>query len=150
MTKLSHFKKTTRAAVAALVIGAASISAMPAQAANNVTFGFSFGTNGTTTYSSQAFQSPQATQVHHRNNWERQNLNNRQIRRGLREHGFRNIKFANQENRRVRVTAVRGGWKYKLRVNRRNGNIKVLDRNRIHHGGGRNGRGSFQLHFNFR
>lgn len=151
MTKLSNLQKTTRAAVAALVIGAASMSVMPAQAANTVTFGFSFGSNGGSSYSHQTNQAPRATQVHHRNNWERQRLTNRDIRRGLRDYGFRQIKFANRENRRVRVTAVRDGWQYKLRVNRKNGNVKVLDRERLYRqgNGGRN-QGGFRLQFNFR
>lgn len=148
---ISNLKTTTRAAFAALIIGAAAVSAVPAQAANNgVTFGFSFGSNGSTVYSTQNHQTRSATTVHHRR-WNSQELSNRDIRRGLRDYGFRNIKFANRDNRRVRVTAVRDGYKYKLRVNRRNGNIKILDQRRLQgRGGGRHHRGGFQLEFNFR
>jgi hypothetical protein len=122
MFSTKTFKTSSRAALAALIIGAASVSAMPAQAANpNFSFGFNSG-NGLTFYFGDGQQHRRFQQVC---------MTNREIRRDLRQSGFRNIRFGKQRKSKVRVIAVRGRWEYELRVNRCNGQVATLDRTRI-------------------
>jgi hypothetical protein len=134
MISTKTFKTSSRAALAALIIGAASVSAMPAQAANpNFSFGFNTG-NGLTFYFGDG-QQHRGLNKHRR---QQVCMTNRQIRRDLRDSGFRQIRFGKAQNGKVRVFAIRGRWEYKLNVNRCSGRVATLDRTRIrpvrHHG----------------
>ena len=154
MTSIKTLKTTTRAALAAIIIGAAGVSAMPAQAAQT-NFGISFNTgNGLSIFLGEG--------PHRRNfdnRWDRDFhracLGNREIRRSLRHYGYHNIRFGKQHRNKVRVIAVRGRWVHTLRVNRCNGRVAVIDRERVRQrdfdrfqGGGHRGGASFS--FNIR
>lgn len=130
MTSTTNFKTTARAALAAFVIGSASLAAMPAQAQGTANFGFSFNSGNGLSFSITEGQGQRKSVKKKRH--QRACLNNQSIRRDLRNSGFRNISFNNGNNNRVRVSAVRGRWVYKLRVNRCNGNVATLDRKRVH------------------
>lgn len=130
MTSTSKIKSTARAALAALVISSAAVTAMPAQAAGPANFGFSFNSgNGLSFFITDGQHQRQLGKKHKQ--VRRACLTNQQIRRDLRHSGFHNIKFNKNNGKKVRVTAVRGRWVYKLRVNRCNGNVATLDRDRL-------------------
>jgi len=161
MSKLSTIQKTTRAVVAAIVIGAASMSVAPAQAGNNnVTFGFSFHSGNGVGLSIGSGNSRNHHQVNHRR--QQQCMTNRQVRRGLSDYGFNHIRFTKTKRAKIWVKAVRGGWQHKLIVNRCNGQVRNIKKVRRHHnrdynrGHGHHGHHGYQgggglnLQFNFR
>lgn len=135
---LSTLKKGGRAAVIALALGSASITAVPtpamAQAGPSFSFQIGIGDgdgNLTLHFGDDEFV--------------RHCLTNRQIRRGLRAHGFRNIDIVRQRSRnRVEVIASYGHRWYLLLVNRCTGRVQVLERLRRGFPGS-----GFGLQFNF-
>lgn len=153
MISTRTIKSSTRAALAALIIGGASVAAMPAQAAG-ASFGFSFNAGNGLTFSITEGQ--QQRRAHPRFNRHRACLNNQAIRQDLRQAGFRNIRFVKKNGKRARIVAKRGRWEYVLRVNRCNGNVATLDRYKIrrHQPAQRRNqpvqRGDLMLNFNFR
>ena len=160
MSNLSTIQKTTRAAVAALIIGAASISAVPAQAGNNVSFGFSFNSGNGVGFSIGSNNHRQRQHVGHRRQ-QRQCMTNWQVRQGLRGYGFNHIRIMKTHRAKVWVRAVRGRWEYKMIVNRCDGQVNRMKKVRRHHHRGHNqghnqghrnqhGGNGLQLQFNFR
>lgn len=153
MSAFSIFQKTTRAAVAALVISAASISAIPAQAASNdVTFGFSFNSGNGVSFSTGG-----GNHGHHKKIRPHQPqdicASNRSIQRGLYSNGFHDISFVGERRGKIRVHAIRGRWEYSMRVDRCDGRVSHLKKLRRHSGGHRRNLphdGAFNLQFNFR
>lgn len=152
---MTIFSKTTRAAIAAIVISAASISAMPAQA-GNANFGFSFNSGNGIGFSIQAGdKQPQYQNVHKK--WRRACLDNRRVRAELRRNGFFDISFGDERRDKVFVQASRGRWVHTMWVDRCDGEVSRLKRvhrikkwdrwDRGHRGGNRNG---LHLEFNFR
>lgn len=155
MTHTPSFQKTARAMIAALVIGAASISAMPAQAAGgNVAFGFNFNSGNGVSFSVGADQQHHGKRMQHKRR-HRSCMNDRQLRRGLRDYGFRAISFGGERRGKVRAEATRGRWEYSMRVDRCDGEVSRLTKVRRHRGvrhhnnRRRHGNG-VQLQFNFR
>jgi len=152
MTTLS---KTTRAAIAAIVISAASISAMPAQA-GSTNFGFSFNSGNGIGFSIQAGErGPQFHNVHKK--WRRACLDNRRIRGELRRNGFSDIHFGQDRRDKVFVRATRGRWVHTMWVDRCDGQVSRLKRvQRINKWGGGHrdkwggSHGGLHLEFNFR
>lgn len=155
MTHTSSFKKTTRAVIAALIIGAASISAIPAQAGNgSVAFGFNFNSGNGVSFSVGAGQQQHGKRMQHK----RRHLscmNDRQLRRGLRDYGFKEIRFGGERRGKIRVEATRGRWEYSMRVGRCDGQVSRLTKVRRHrglrhHNNRRHQGNGMQLQFNFR
>lgn len=134
---LSTFKSSGRAAVVALVLGAATVTAMPTPAmAQSPSFSFSIGVGG----GGPSFR------FHSGDEDFDFCLTNGQIRRGLRAEGFRNIDIVrNLSRNRVEVIASFGKRWYLLRVNRCTGEVRIIERLRR---GGFPGSG-FGLQFNF-
>jgi len=131
---LSTLKRSGRAAVVALVLGAATVTAMPTQAmAQSPSFSFSIDLGG----GSLRFRGGDFSRKFC--------LSNNQVRRELRKHGFRDIDIVRSLNRnRVEVIARYGRNWYVLRVDRCSGQVRIVERLRR----GFPGRG-FGLQFNF-
>lgn len=127
MFSTTSFKNTSRAAIAALVIGAASISAMPAQAAST-NFGFSFNAGNGLSFS---IDEGQRNRHDGPRRFERVCLSDNQIRRDLRNSGFDNIRFGRERRGSVQVVAERGRWEYVLKVDRCDGQVATVDRQRM-------------------
>ena len=105
--------KTTIIAAGALI--AASAAAVPSAQAHSVGFGLQFGTPDVSIHFRTPNRGPR---------WHRQVLSPPEIRRVLRRHGFRQIRFL---DRRAPVYVVRAvaynGRAYKVRVSAYNGRI---------------------------
>lgn len=136
---LSALRKTGHAAVVALALGAATITIIPAPAmAQSPSFSFSIELGGAD------------LRLRHGDFARKFCLSNKQIRRGLRAEGFRNIDILGGIGRnRVEVIASFRGRFYLLVVNRCTGKVRIIERL------GRTGfpddgpRGGFGLQFNF-
>jgi hypothetical protein len=135
---LSTLRKSGRAAVVALALGAASLTPMPAMA-QSPSFSFEFGIDGGG--NSFSFGTNRRG-----DRIRRECLTNNEIRRGLRREGFEDIRFLDRSGRRVEVVAEYGRWIYYLSVHRCTGEVVVLDRERR---GRRSVRPGFGLQFNF-
>lgn len=98
-----------RAAVLGLALGA---SVLPVQA-QGMQFQFGLGTDGF------GFRRPLVCIE----------LTDRQIRKAVRDQGYRNISLNVADNRRIQVRATRGGWVYLLRVSTCTG--AILSRERL-------------------
>lgn len=139
---LSTLKKSGRAAVVALVLGAASMTVMPtpAMAQPGPTFSFRLDLGGGG--SSLKFRSGDFDR--------RFCLSNSQIVRGLRQEGFRNIDIVRERSRnRVEVVASFGKRWYLLLVGRCSGEVRIIERLRRGFPGGGFPGGGFGLQFNF-
>jgi len=93
----------------AAVLGGSAIAAAPAQAASpNVSFSFSFGNGGA--------------------QFGRSCLSDREVRRGLRQRGFEDIRFIDRRGRVVRVRAEQGRRDVRVSVDSCTGRIIDVDR----------------------
>jgi len=136
---LSTLKKSGRAAVVALALGAATVTAMPAPAmAQSPSFSFQLGIDSGQSGMTFRFGDDDRERV-------RVCLTNSQIRRGLREEGFRNVDIVRELRRnRVEVIASYGRSWYRLQVNRCTGAVRIVERLRRGFPSG-----GFGLQFNF-
>jgi len=135
---LSTLKKTSKAAVVALALGTAAMSAAPTPvlAQSAPSFNFQLDLGGGDRGLTLRFGDDDRRVRHC--------LTNAQVRRGLRANGFRNIDIVRQRNNnRVEVVATYGNRWYRLVVNKCNGRVQVLERIR------RGVPGGFGLQFNF-
>jgi hypothetical protein len=134
---LATLKNSGRAAVVALALGAATVTAIPTPAMAQPSFNFSIELGGGN------------LQFRRGDRDRRFCLSNAQVRRGLRAHGFRDIDIVRERNRnRVVVIARYGRSLYRLQVNRCSGQVRIIER--IRRGGFPGGpRGGFGLQFNF-
>jgi hypothetical protein len=121
---LSTLKKSGRAVMMALVLGAASVTAMPAPAMAQ-SFNFEFGIGG----GGEGFSFGIGRGG---DRIRRDCLTNREIRRGLRRNGFEDIRFVDRRGNRVVVVADFGRRTYRLTINRCTG--RVIDVDRIRRG----------------
>jgi len=140
MTITNTFKTGLRAGVVALALAGSTIAmTAPVQAQSNPSFGFSLNFGGG--------QEPRGGI---RLNFGDRDyfdfcLSNRQIERGIRNKGYRNVQIVREQNRNNKVWVVaskRGDW-FSMRVDRCTGKvdrIREIDRNR---------NGSFNLSFSF-
>jgi hypothetical protein len=129
---LSTVLKAGRAAVVALTLGAATLSAMPAQAQS---FNFSFGIEGGG--SNFSFGVDKGKKI------KRECLTNNEVRRGLRREGFDNIRFVDRKGVRVKVVADYGRRTYAMTINRCTGRVTDIERLRTRYHPG------FRFQFNF-
>lgn len=136
---LSRLSAVGRAAIVALTLGAATITAMPAQAAPSFSIEFGVGDRA---------DGPSFRNDRHRNNrHNRSCLTNRQVERGLRHYGYRDAHVVKNLNRsRVLVVAEKGRRDYSMKVNKCTGTVYDVERLRR---GGRNVRPGFGFQFNF-
>jgi hypothetical protein len=104
---LSPIKNATRAVVLAIALGGATLTAMPAQAQPSFSFEFNIG----------------GDRFH-----QRYCLTDRQVRRLLRAHGYREIRFIDRSGRIVEVRAERGRRDYRITVDTCRGRIIDIDR----------------------
>lgn len=132
-TTLSTLRKSGRAAIVALALGAVSFTPMPAMAQS---FSFEFGIDGGG--SSFSFGTNRRG-----DRIRRDCLTNNEIRRGLRREGFDDIRFLDRSGRRVEVIADYGRATYRMTVNRCTGRVSNIERLRRHR------RPGFGLQFNF-
>jgi hypothetical protein len=132
---LTTLKTRGRAAVIALALGAASMTAMPAPAmAQN--FSFDFGISGGESNFSFGIGKG-GVRI------KRDCLTNNEIRRGLRRSGFEDIRFLDRRGNRVSLIAEwdGDGRDYSMRVNRCTGRVSDIERVRRRGGGGNGGFG---------
>ena len=104
---LNPIKTTTRAVVLALALGGATLTAMPVQAQPSFSFEFNIG----------------GDRFH-----QRYCLRDNQVRRLLRQEGFRDIRFVDRSGRIVQVRAERGHRDYRITVDACRGRILDIDR----------------------
>ncbi|MBN9314609.1 MAG: hypothetical protein J0I99_02620 [Devosia sp.] len=124
MTVLNLIRQTSRAAVLAVVLAGTALSAVPVQAAPNLSGGFSLDVKpqGGDQKQLQQFKQKQFGP----NDFFNWCLTDRQIRRGLINYGFEEVAIVDRLGRnRVRVEAIYGDWYYSMRVHRCSG---VVDR----------------------
>lgn len=136
---LSTMMKSGRAAIVALTLGAATITAMPVQAQSEPRFSFQLDINGGN--SAQTFSRGNR----HGRIIIDDCLTNRQVERGLRNYGFRNVDVIRSLGRdRVLVVASWRNKDYVMKVNKCSG--RVYDVKRLKKFRGQKG---FSLQFNF-
>lgn len=141
---LSIFKTSGRAAIVALTLGAASITAMPAAQAQTPSFSFNFGLSGSGD-PSLSFGVDSGRRGDR--NFRLACLSDRQIIRGLRDAGFRDVQIGDDlSRRRVEAFGRYGRSWYSMRVNRCTGAVDRIERLRRSSGGSG---GGFGLQFNF-
>lgn len=111
-----HFSPKTliRSTVIGLTLVGASLSAAPAQAASQFSFGFHIGNGG---YHNGPI-------VEH----DRRCLTDRQVRRLLQRNGYDEIRFTDRRGRIVQVRAERGRHDYRVTVDACRGRIIDVDR----------------------
>lgn len=103
-----------KAAVVALALGGGAIAtAAPAQAQPSFSFQFGFGNNG-------GQMNP---------GFGRLCLSDSQLRRAIRDQGYRNVALNVERGNRIQARGTRGGWVYLLEVNSCSG--RILDRERL-------------------
>lgn len=135
-----------RAGAMALVLGAVSITALPApafaQANPAPSFNFELNVPGGSVEFGVGNDRP-GRDGRDRDRDDRDRcLSDRQISRGLREEGFRNIDFVRELRRnRVEIVAQYGRSYYLLRADRCRGSVEIIERLRRNRG--------FGLQFNF-
>jgi hypothetical protein len=126
MTVLNLIRRTSRAAVLAVVLVGTALSAVPAQAAPpNLNGGFSLDVKP------QAGDQKQLQQFKKKQfgpndffNW---CLTDKQIRKGLRNYGFEEVDIVDHLGKnRVRVEAIYGEWYYSLRIHRCSGVVDKI------------------------
>ena len=132
---LATLKSRGRAAIIALAVSAATITAFPAPAMAQPRFGieFEFGTGGGSGVQLEFGRE------------RRDRLTRRQVREGLEDAGFEDIRFVDQTNRRFVVIAEwdRDNRRYRMKINRYTGEVYDIERVR------RRRDGSFELEFRF-
>jgi hypothetical protein len=116
MTALKNFSK---AAVVALALGGATLTAMPVQAQSgpNVDFNFRFNTPGF------------GFSIGRPNRPDRMCMSDREVRRDLRRDGYDEIRFFDRRGRIVQVTAELGRRDYRIAYDTCTG--RIVDRDRI-------------------
>jgi len=135
---LSTFKKTGRAAVVALALGAAALTAAPVQAQSGPSFNFNLDLGTGSMEFGPRHGGP--------GDFDRC-LTNRQIRRGLADYGFRDVDIRRELGRnRVEAVGRYGRSWYSMRVNRCSGRVDRVERLRLRGGPGGPG---FGLQFEF-
>lgn len=142
------FKNAARAAILAIALGGGAL-AMPAfvgaVSAQEPVFNFQLDLgngNGSVQFGTQGNRGGDR-------GWDRPDrracLNDRQIRRGIANHGFRDVEIRRELGRdRVEVRASQRRWTYTMRVNRCTGEVDRIEAQRP----SRSGPG-FGLHFNY-
>lgn len=140
MTFATAFKKTSRAALVALTLGAATVTAMPAQAQSSPSFNFELGIGNGDRGMSFGFGNNNG----HR--WKRDRcMTNRQVERGLEHRGFDDARVVrNLGKNRVQVIADWGRRTYAMKVDKCSG--RVYDVERLRH---RRGTPGFNFEFRF-
>lgn len=139
---LSTVMKSGRAAIVALTLGAATITALPAQAQSepSLNFQLGMGNDGNT----MSFGQGQRKRGNDRFFIDRC-LTNSQVERGLRHYGFRNVDvIRNLGRNRVLVVASWRSRDYSMRVNKCTGEVSNVQRLRKFRG-----QPGFSLQFNF-
>lgn len=141
-TTLSTLRKSGRAALVALALGAvslggASFTATPAMAQS---LSFEFGIRGGGDNFSFGIGK-------RGERFRRACLTNNEIHRGLRREGFSDIRFLDRRGNRVTVRAEDRRFVYKLSVHRCSGAVRILDRDRKYRRYDRSP--GFGLHFRF-
>lgn len=104
--------KLSRAALLSLTLAAGTFTAAPVQAQN---FSFEFGFGNDSRFQHRRFP--------------RICLTDQQLRRAIREQGYRNVYLNVENDNRIQARATRGGWVYLLWVNACTG--RILDRERL-------------------
>ncbi|KKB83674.1 hypothetical protein VW29_13270 [Devosia limi DSM 17137] len=149
----SKFKTFTRAAVIAIALGAAAVSAVPAMA-QEAPQAFSLQLPGGQGGGAETF----GAQRHggggwggnHGGGWAQRCLTNREVRRGLADYGFRRVEVTRELRRdRVEVLAQYGSWDYAMRVDKCTGEVDRIERLRRGNTGGYNNGNGFGFQFNF-
>jgi hypothetical protein len=123
MTMLNLIRQTGRAAVLAVVLAGTAMSAVPAQAAPNLSGGFSLDVKPQGGDQKQLQQFKQFKQKKFGpNDFFNWCLTDKQIRNGLINYGFEEVHIVDHLGKnRVRVQAIYGDWYYSLRVHRCSG-----------------------------
>lgn len=120
---LNTLIKSGRVALVAMTLGAATVTAMPAQAQSNPSFNFQLGIGNDGNVLSFGFGNKKG--FHPIRNC----LTDRQVINGLRHYGFRNIEIVNRLSRtRVQVEASFRGRDYRMTVNRCTGEVTNIRR----------------------
>ena len=134
------FKSISRAALVALTLGAATMTAMPAQAQSGPSFSFQFGAGND--HGGMGFSFGNG----HNKKWQKYRCaTNWQIERGIERLGYRHADVVrNIGKNRVLVVAQKGHRDYVMKVNKCTGDI--YDVKRLKH---RRGQPGFSLQFNF-
>lgn len=139
---LTLLKKSGRAALVALTLGAATVTAMPAQAQSSPSFNFSFGINGGGDNFSFGWNNGRQIR--------RACLSDSEVRRGLQRNGFSNVRFLDRRGIRIRVMAEHRRDTYRMSINRCTGRVTDIERVRDRYWDrGRPGRPGFGLHLDF-
>lgn len=141
---LSRVMKSSRIAIVALTLGAATLTAMPVQAQSEPSFNFQLGIGKGGDAGSMSFSQG--------NQGKKQGriiiddcLTNRQVERGLRDYGFRNVDIVRNLGR-DRVLAV-ASWRnkdYSMKVDKCSGEVYDVKRLKKYRG-----QPGFNLQFNF-
>lgn len=121
MTFATAFKKTWRAALVALTLGAATVTALPAQAQSSPSFNFELGigSNG----SGMSFRG--GNRMRHFDRC----MSNRQVTRGLEHYGFDDVSIVRNLGRnRVLVIAGWGRRDYSMKVDKCSGRVYDVER----------------------
>ncbi len=119
---LSTVMKSGRAAIVALTLGAAAVTAMPVQAASssNPSFNFQFGIQGGGDNFSYRFDSGKK--------FKRECLTNSEVRRGLSRLGWDDIRFVDRKGVRVKVVAEWHNKTYAMDINKCTGRVTNIER----------------------
>ncbi len=120
---LSTVMKSGRAAIVALTLGAAAVTAMPVQAASsssNPSFNFQFGIQGGGDNFSYRFDNGRKHK--------RECLTNSEVRRGLSRLGWDDIRFVQSKGVRVKVVAEWHNKTYAMNINKCTGRVTDIER----------------------
>jgi len=118
---LSTVMKSGRAAIVALTLGTAAVTAMPAQAAPaSPSFNFEFGIQGGGSNFSYRFDNGKKHKV--------ACLTNNQVRRSLQRLGWDDIRFVDRKGVRVKVVADWGRRTYAMTINKCTGRVTDIER----------------------
>ncbi len=152
----SKFKTFTRAAVIAIALGTAAVSAAPAMA-QEAPGAFSLQVPGGQGGSAETFGAPRhgggsggGWGANHGGGWNTRCLTNREVRQGIADYGFRRVEVTRELRRdRVEVLAQYGRWDYSMRVDKCTGEVDRIERLRRSNNGGYNNGNGFGFQFNF-
>lgn len=152
----SKFKTLTHAAVIAIALGAAAVSAAPA-VAQEAPGAFSLQIPGGQGAGAETFGAPRhgggnggGWGGNHGGGWNTRCLTNREVRQGIADYGFRRVEVTRELRRdRVEVIAQYGRWDYSMRVDKCTGEVDRIERLRRSNGGGYNNGNGFGFQFNF-
>lgn len=138
---LSRVMKSSRIAIVALTLGAATLTAMPVQAQSEPSFNFQLGIGKGGDAGSMSFSQGKKQGRIIIDDC----LTNRQVERGLRDYGFRNVDIVRNLGR-DRVLAV-ASWRnkdYSMKVDKCSGEVYDVKRLKKYRG-----QPGFNLQFNF-